>query len=146
MEMMPYIWFGIALFMAIIEGVTYQLVSIWFVLGAVVSAIVSIFVPENIWLQIILFIVISVATLIATKPIVKKITRTKKLPTNSDRYIGMKGVVKEEINNTLGVGLVNLKGSVWSATSDDGSVIPIDSVVIVKDIKGVKLIVSPVKE
>lgn len=48
MEMMPYIWFGIALFMAIIEGVTYQLVSIWFVLGAVVSAIVSIFVPENI--------------------------------------------------------------------------------------------------
>lgn len=72
MEMMPYIWFGIALFMAIIEGVTYQLVSIWFVLGAVVSAIVSIFVPENIWLQIILFIVISVATLIATKPIVKK--------------------------------------------------------------------------
>ena len=112
--MMPYIWFGIALFMAIIEGVTYQLVSIWFVLGAVVSAIVSIFVPENIWLQIILFIVISVATLIATKPIVKKITRTRKLPTNSDRYIGMKGVVKEEINNTLGVGLVNLKGSVWS--------------------------------
>ena len=144
--MMPYIWFGIALFMAIIEGVTYQLVSIWFVLGAVVSAIVSIFVPDNIWLQIILFIVISVATLIATKPIVKKITRTKKLPTNSDRYIGMKGVVKEEINNTLGVGLVNLKGSVWSATSDDGSVIPTDSVVIVKDIKGVKLIVSPVKE
>lgn len=97
-------------------------------------------------LQIILFIVISVATLIATKPIVKKITETKKLPTNSDRYIGMKGVVKEEINNTLGVGLVNLKGSVWSATSDDGSVIPTDSVVIVKDIKGVKLIVSPVKE
>jgi len=79
LEMMPYIWFGIALFMAIIEGVTYQLVSIWFVLGAVVSAIVSIFVPDNIWLQIILFIVISVATLIATKPIVKKITRTKKL-------------------------------------------------------------------
>ena len=33
--MMPYIWFGIALFMAIIEGVTYQLVSIWFVYGAV---------------------------------------------------------------------------------------------------------------
>ena len=106
----------------------------------------SFFVPENIWLQIILFIVISVATLIATKPIVKKITRTKKLPTNSDRYIGMKGVVKEEINNTLGVGLVNLKGTVWSATSDDGSVIPTDSVVIVKNIKGVKLIVSPVKE
>ena len=53
---------------------------------------------------------------------------------------------KEEINNTLGVGLVKLKGSVWSATSDDGSVIPTDSVVIVKDIKGVKLIVSPVKE
>lgn len=108
--MMPYIWFGIALFMAIIEGVTYQLVSIWFVLGAVVSAIVSIFVPENIWLQIILFIVISVATLIATKPIVKKTQEPRNYLTNSDRYIGMKGVVKEEINNTLGVGLVNIKG------------------------------------
>lgn len=146
MEMMPYIWFAIAIFMAIMEGATYQLVSIWFVLGAVVSAIVSIFLPNNIMLQIIIFVVVSVVTLIVTKPIVNKITKTKKLPTNSDRYIGMKGVVKEEINNTLGVGLVNLKGSVWSATSEDSSVIPKDTVVLVKDIKGVKLVVSKIEE
>lgn len=146
MEFMPYLWFGFALLLAIIEGVTYQLVSIWFVIGAVVSAVVSIFVPDNVLLQVIVFVVVSVLTLIITRPVVKKITKTKKSPTNSDRYIGMKGIVREEIDNTKGIGLVTIKGSVWSASSEDDSVLPKDSVVLVKDIKGVKLIVSSEKE
>lgn len=146
MEFMPYVWFGFALLLAIIEGVTYQLVSIWFVIGAVVSAIVSIFVPDNILLQVVVFAIVSVVTLIITRPVVKKLTKTKKLPTNSDRYVGMNGIVTDEINNTSGVGLVNIKGSVWSASSEDNSVIPKDCIVVVKDIKGVKLIVSPEKE
>lgn len=145
-EVMPYIWFGFAIFMAIIEAVTYQMVSIWFVIGAVVSAIVSIFLPGYIPLQVVLFIVVSLMTLIATRPFVKKTLNTRKMPTNSDRYVGMKGFVKTEINNAKGEGQVNVKGSVWSALSEDDSILPVDTEVIVKEIKGVKVIVAPVKE
>lgn len=145
MEIMPYIWFGIAVFMAIIEGATYQLVSIWFVIGAITAAVVSIFVPDNIWLQVLLFAVVSLIALLVTRPFVKKVTHTKKLPTNADRYIGMQGFVKTDIDNSEGVGQVNINGSVWSAKSENGSVIKEGTKVTVKKISGAKLIVAPVE-
>ena len=79
MEIMPYIWFAVTILMAILEGTTYQLVSIWFGLGALVTTVVSIFVPELFWLQLIVFIAVSVISLIITRPIVKKLKSNKKL-------------------------------------------------------------------
>jgi membrane protein implicated in regulation of membrane protease activity len=146
MEIMPYIWFGIALFMAILEAVTYQLVSIWFVFGALISAIVAIFIPENLTVQIIVFVAVSLITLIATRPIVKKLTKVKKSPTNSDRYIGKTGFVKIDINNELGTGQVTINGSVWSAKSQNNKPIKKGTKITVQDIKGVKLIVTPIEE
>lgn len=146
METMPYIWFAIAIAMAIFEGVTYQLVSIWFVIGAVAATIVSIFVPNPLWIQIVVFIAVSLITLLATRPIVKKITKAKALPTNADRYIGMTGVVKTEINNTENTGQVIINGDIWSSKSENDHCINVGEKVIIKDIQGVKLIVSPVKE
>lgn len=146
MYAMAYVWFVLALVMAILEAVTYQLVSIWFVIGAIVSAIIAIFFPYSILIQIIVFAIVSLVTLIVTRPLVKKITKMKKSPTNSDRNIGKTGVVKIEINNELGTGQVNINGSIWSAKSEKNLVIKEGARVLVNDIKGVKLIVSPVKE
>ena len=42
-QYMPFIWIGFAVIMAICEAFTTQLVSLWFVLGSVSAAIVSIF-------------------------------------------------------------------------------------------------------
>ena len=42
-QFMPYIWLIVIIVMSILEACTAQLVSIWFVIGAVVSLIVSIF-------------------------------------------------------------------------------------------------------
>ena len=146
MEIMPYIWFGIAIVAGCLEATTYQLVSIWFVLGAVVTAIVSIFIPELVWVQVVIFIAVSIISLIATRPFVKKIAKVKKQPTNSDRYIGMTGVVLKDIDNSIGAGQVNVKGSIWSAASADDSVISAGEKVKIIEIKGVKLVVSQDKE
>ncbi|MBQ9674152.1 MAG: NfeD family protein [Ruminococcus sp.] len=146
MEVMPYIWFGLAVFLAVIEATTYQLVSIWFVAGGLSSAVLSIFMPDKIWLQIVVFVAVSLIALIVTRPLVRKITKTKIVPTNSDRYIGKSGFVQDEINNEQGVGRVKIDGSVWSAKSEDDSVIPSGTKILVKEIKGVKVIVTPVKE
>ncbi|MCH5202128.1 MAG: NfeD family protein [Oscillospiraceae bacterium] len=146
MEIMPYIWFGIAILMAIVEGATYQLVSIWFVIGALVSAIFALFVTDVLWVQIMIFVAISLVAMIATRPFIKKVTKNKKLPTNSDKYIGMTGYVKIDIDNLSGQGQISVSGKIWSAKSEDDTPIKAGTKVLVKNIIGVKLIVSPVKE
>jgi membrane protein implicated in regulation of membrane protease activity len=81
-------------------------------------------------------------TLIVTRPLVKKIMDFKKVDTNAGRYIGKNGVVITQINNTLGEGQVNVLGSVWTARSEDDSIIEIGENVRIKAIEGVKLIVE----
>lgn len=140
---MPFVWLAIAFIMGIVEAGTSQLVSIWFVLGAVAAAITCIF-TDNIPIQIAVFIIISLIALAVTRPFVKKITQKKAEPTNSDRYIGMTAEVISEINNQKGRGQVNVSGSVWSARSVDNSILPEGKMVVVEKIEGVKLIVKEV--
>ena len=53
---MPFIWIGFAVLMAVCEAATTQLVSIWFVVGAIAAAVTTIFTP-NIFIQLICFLV-----------------------------------------------------------------------------------------
>ena len=121
-----------------IELITINLVSIWFAIGALFSAIVSIF-TDSVLIQFLTFLLVSIVTLIITKPVVKKINKKKFTPTNLDRVIGQQGVVTKRISKDS-YGLVKVLGSIWTATSDD--FIDVDSRVIVQKIDGVKLIVK----
>ena len=53
-----------------------HLVSIWFAAGALVAGIVAL-LNGAIWLQIVLFVVVSCGLLIATFPLVKKYVKPK---------------------------------------------------------------------
>lgn len=127
--------------MGILEGATAQLVSVWFLLGAIAAVIVSLFTP-NIWIQIAVFIVVSAVSLAVTRPLVKKITENKKIRTNADGNVGRTAVVSIQIDNNAASGQVSVDGKIWTARSEDGSVIPKDALVVVKKIDGVKLIVA----
>ncbi len=143
--MMVYIWLGLLVAFIIIEMATAQLVTIWFAVGALASLITSIF-TDNIIIQIVVFIVVSAIALIVTRPLAKKLTKTKMQPTNADMYIGSEGVVTESINNLEAKGQVKVRGSQWSARSfDDSVVIPEGKKVTVTKIEGVKLIVKAVE-
>lgn len=145
-QKMAFIWLGIALLMGILEATTAQLVSIWFVAGAICAAVTSVF-TDNLYIQISVFIFVSLAALLITRPIVKKVTKFKKVKTNADRYVGKVGIVTEEINNSLGKGLVNIEGSIWTARSVfSEKTIPVSTKVLIERIEGVKVLVSPVKE
>lgn len=79
------------------------------------------------------FVTVTVVTLIATRPIVKKKLNTKTVKTNADRCIGQEGVVIEEINNLLPSGQVKVDGKVWTARSESPDVtIPKDSIVLIE--------------
>lgn len=143
-QLMPFIWIGVAVFLAVVEMSSNQLVSIWFVLGAVVSAITAIF-TGNIFVQVIVFIVVSAVCLVATRPFIKKITKTKKVSTNADSLIGQTGIVTIEIDNLSTQGQVKVNGQIWTARSKDGNIISVNEKVKVLEISGVKLIVTPEK-
>ena len=137
----PLCWLALTVIFAIIEGVTPQLVSIWFAGGALCAMIVSLFgVP--LWVDIAVFVGVSALLLILTRPLIKKRWGPKIERTNADAAIGKQAIVTARIDNTEGVGLVNLGGQIWSARSESGDPIDEGASVLVQRIEGVKLIVT----
>lgn len=131
-------WFIIFLVLLGVEFATVNLVTIWFALGALVTVFVS-FVTESVTVQFIVFVVVSILTLILTKPLIKKINVIHMNPTNCDRLIGKDADVIEVIKENE-YGKVKILGDVWMATSK--TPIKEGTKVIVKDIEGVKLVVE----
>ena len=139
------IWIVLLVLFLILEAATVQLVSAWFALGELCPLLANLCGVGVIW-QIVLFLIVSAICLIATRPLVKKMTPTKIQKTNADRCLGAEAVVLQELNTLKSTGLVKAMGNTWTARAEDGSVIPKDAVVIVRKMDGVKLIVSQQSE
>lgn len=142
MDDMIVVWAVLIAVFLVAEGATAGLTSIWFALGAI-AALISAFFDAPMWLQIALFIVVSVATLVLTRPLAKKYVNTKAQPTNADMVIGKTATVIESIDNVTGKGTVSVGGRIWTARSETGEPIEKDAITVIKSIEGVKLIVQP---
>ena len=135
-------WVAALVVFLIVEAVTAGLVSIWFVFGSLVALICAA-LGAAVWLQIFWFVIVSVATLVLTRPLVKRYVDSRSVATNADRSIGRAAVVTERIDNLAATGAVKLDGVVWTARSTDDSVaIETGERVTVRAIEGVKLIVE----
>ena len=91
---MFYIWLSIVVLLAIIEILTVNLVSIWFVISGILSMITSLFIT-NVTIQITIFVIFGVLFMLLTKKTFKKIV-PKKEKTNLDRVVGMEGIVTKK--------------------------------------------------
>lgn len=135
-------WAAALVVFLIVEAVTAGLVSIWFVFGSLVALICAA-LGAAVWLQIFWFVIVSVATLVLTRPLVKRYVDSRSVATNADRSIGRAAVVTERIDNLAATGAVKLDGVVWTARStDDAVAIEAGERVTVRAIEGVKLIVE----
>ena len=133
-------WAAALVFFLVLEAVTFQLVSVWLGLGALVSLLLAIFeVPF--WVQLLVFVAVSAVALWATRPLVKKFF-SNKVATNSELDIGKVAIVTETINNSLSKGRVKLNGTYWAARSLEGDIIEEGSTVTVVEVDGSKLIVK----
>ena len=95
------------------------------------------------WLQIFWFVIVTVVTLVLTRPLVKRYVDSRSVATNADRCIGRTAVVTERIDNLAAAGAVQLGGVVWTARStNDAVAIETGERVTVRAIEGVKLIVE----
>lgn len=135
-------WLIALVVFVVVEAVTVGLVSIWFAIGAL-AAFISALLGAKIWVQIVSFVVLTVATIAITRPLAKKYLTPKHRPTNADRVIDMVGIVKERIDNINETGSVHVGGRLWRARSEDGKIIEVGERVRSIRIEGVKLIVVP---
>lgn len=141
MNGMTLFWLIFAVVMAVLEGATVQLVSIWFCIGGTAACITSLF-TDNIIIQAVVFVLVTAVALAVTRPLVKKMKQKKAEPTNADRYIGKTGIVTQTIDNSQAQGMVKVDNQKWTARSSSGELIPEGASVTVTAIEGVKLIVA----
>ena len=137
----PGFWLIVMAVLLVIEGLVPGLVTIWFALGALaamVGAIGGLVMPA----QVVVFLLVSVGTLIATRPLVRKYVNGRAQRTNADRILGQECVVTEQIDNLAGTGEVLIGGIRWTARSSDQTIIPPETHVVVEKIEGVKAIVK----
>lgn len=140
-DMSTIIWIAAIIVFGITEAVTVGLVSIWFVIGSVAGLITAV-AGGSILLQIIVFFIVSIAALVATRPLVQKLVKKNAVATNADRVLGGTARVTETIDNTIPTGEVYIDGKAWTARSLSGAVIAPDTLVTVIRMEGVKLMVD----
>ncbi|MCR5576000.1 MAG: NfeD family protein [Oscillospiraceae bacterium] len=139
-------WLVAMVVLLVVEGMAPGLVSIWFALGAL-AALISSLLKAPVWLQVLWFFVVSLATLLITRPLAKKYVNAHTVHTNADMAIGQDCVVTEAIDNVAGTGAVSVGGKIWTArmAEKDGRAEK-GAVLRAVRIEGVKLIVEEKKE
>ena len=139
------LWMVLMVILLIVEGVCpFHLVTIWFAIGALVAGI-SAMLHAALWLQVLLFFVVSCGLLLAMLPLVRKFIKPNIVKTNVDSVIGSQGYVTEAVDNLTAEGQVKLGGMYWTARSTDNTPIEAGTLVQVDRIEGVKAFVSPVR-
>lgn len=137
-----FIWIMIIILLTLVEIMTINLTTVWYVVSAVAALIISLF-SKNFSLQFGIFAVLGTVLLFSTRPFLKKLLVNKKEATNLDRVIGMEAIVTETIDKNR-IGEVKVDGKRWSAYSDQK--IDVNCVVKILKIDGVKLKVERIGE
>ena len=139
------IWLVLFVAMLGIEAAGPALVSIWFSFGALIALIVS-FIPEvPWWVEVTVFVVISIATLLALRPILRRYIKRNNYNTNIDSFTGKRGYVIEDITY-LKPGAVKIGDVSWTAIPVNREEEILENEIIeVVAVNGNKLIVKKVE-
>lgn len=137
-----FIWLILIVVLVIAEVMTMGLTTIWFAGGAL-AAMIAALAGGPIWLQVILFIAVSLAIMFPVRPMAMKYFNQDRQKTNVESLVGQEGIVLTDIDNLKATGQVRINGMEWTARTADGAEgIPAGNKVIIRAISGVKLIVE----
>ncbi len=143
---MLWVWLAVILVAVLFEiNSPIQLVSIWAALGGVVSLILYL-CNVDLSIQIVVFFAVTFLLILLTRPLARKMTKFKKVPTNADMNIGKSGKVTKIVDEEMGIFRVRVENDDWSATTEEQKILPVGTMVAVLRIEGVKLIVEPVRK
>lgn len=136
------VWFVLLILFLLVEAGTVAMVSAWFAAGSLAAMVASL-LHAPVWLQLLLFVIVSGALLLALRPLVRKVLNPRLTKTNVDSVVGSQGLVTIPIDNIAATGQVKLGAMEWSARSTSGAVIEAGTLVEVDRVEGVKVFVTP---
>ena len=97
--------------------------------------------------QLVVFLIVSFVLLLFTRPLAIRFVNRETVKTNVDGLIGRKAKVIKKIDNNEPSGAAVIDGQEWTARSADEAVtIPVGTHVVIKEVRGVKLIVEMIPE
>ena len=135
-----WIWIAVIVLAFVVELLTDQLISIWFVPGAIIATILDFCDVDVLW-QVLVVLVIAALGIVFAKTFLSKKLNSSVVKTNIDAIIGERCVVTEKIDNYVGCGQVKVKGQIWSARGvGEDDVFESGEVLHVVAIEGVKVI------
>ena len=140
-SMISLVWLILLGILLVIEIITLGLTTIWFAGGALIAFLVAI-LGGALWLQVVVFLAVSMLLLIFTRPIAMKYMNKNVQKTNVDSLEGEIAVVILTIDNLKGTGQVVIRGMEWSAKARGDKVIKEGTVVKVITVEGVKAVVE----
>jgi membrane protein implicated in regulation of membrane protease activity len=135
-----------ALFFAVAEMATpVSFFALPFAVGALAAALVS-FLDINLAIEWAVFVSGSLASFLALRPVARRLDRAGTDDgIGARRLLGAEATVLEDIPGPgdLGLGLVMVGREEWRAESTDGTPIPSGAQVRVADVRGTRVVVSP---
>lgn len=138
--MLGWIWIAVIVLAIVLEAATDQLISIWFVPGAIIGIVLDFLTVDPLW-QMLVFLIVSLVGILYFRKLIGKFRTDKSTRTNIDAIIGEKCIVTEKIDNFAGCGQAKVKGQIWSARGlDESDVFEEGEVLRIVAIEGVKII------
>ena len=145
MDALSLAWVLVMVMAIIIEISTQQLVSVWFAIAAFFSFVLA-YLHFPFEIQLMTFVVVSVASFVVVRRYLKPYLQSTVTPTNTDRLIDQEAVVTRAISSHER-GEVKVLGQFWTARCDDPSTtLSIGQSATVLAIEGATLIVKRSEE
>ena len=141
---MLYFWLGVTVVALVLEFITADMVTIWFAGGGLIAMILAL-LKVSIYVQIPVFIAVSVVCLLCFRKMVMKKLNVKTSNLNADSVIGKEYILLTEIGFNK-PGSIRVNDVIWSAISENEmDEIAEKSKVRIIGLRGNKYIVEEVK-
>lgn len=140
-----WIWMGVAALFIVGEIFTQGFFLFWFGIGAAVAGILAILGLGVGW-QLAAFVVVSGGLFVVSRRFAERISKKQPPGIGADRFVGLEGVVLEEIDNVKNTGRVRVQKDEWRADSETGDTIPEGECIVVTRLDGAHMVVKIKKE
>jgi len=135
-------WVIVAVAFAIVEVMTVAFFAVFITIGALGAAVVSL-LGFNLLVQAIVLGLLGVAGILIARPyLVDRLHIGRPaLRSGADSMVGQQAVLLEPILGVGQPGHVKIAGELWPALTDDGTAVPVNTLVVVTALRSTTLIV-----
>lgn len=137
------IWFLIGLVLIVAEFAVPGLIIIFFGLGAWASALAVLAVDLSLFLQIVIFLVVSITTLLLLRK--RFVAAAENTPDLTDEFVGKRAEVIQKFTRGK-MGQVKFKGTLWQAETASEQVLEPGDMVMIVGYESIILKVEPVTD